>query len=852
MYKLRDLDKLNAQIKASSKLQEVAQNLYGIELFAVGTDDYKALCPFHDEKTPSFGIRGSKQLYHCFGCKEGGDVISFVQKMDNIEYIDALVKLAEHERIDITAFKGELTAEEKKNLVFYKENEEVAVECVNEMDSPQAKAWLKHRRFDPNVLKGFKIGYSHKAPRDDETLELNWQTKWSNVITVPLMDAYGRITGFRNRLLDPEAQVKVIGPKKENPLPQPLFYGLYQARKYIRSAGYLILVEGEADVWQMACHGYRNVAATMGTKLNADMMAALESLSINQVILLADNDKAGRAFSTSVAYGHIGSKVQVKIAQLQGEGKDPDEILLASGPDAIGVAIATAKHAFEYVVSDKSMNYDLTSVTQKLDFISDVKKDIENASPLVRELATRMVADLTNSSYDVILDFIRESDSGATVDLHNILAERIVLKKMLDSEEFIGEAVMQIRPDDFYLRKHKTVFEIVTELYRKQKDVNSDVVRTVLENKGVEGATSIIRSIISQEIDTDSVYFMLDDLKDKSVRRHVQVKARDAANRLNNTKADANDIVRNLSADIASAIVGPSSKLVTASDAVNDRMTLILDRVRDRNPIIGLDLGDAHYTVNQSLHGLQEKRYVVLAAPSGAGKTAFACNLAKRVAVDLKVPTLFFTFETGVETLTDRIISNISGIPSDQFLTGFVRPADIERIQDAAAQLAASPLVITERGMVFEEFAAIVRHDVIKRGTKVVIVDYLQLMEMADARGISRHLEVGKISRGCLELTKELNITLIAVVQQNRESAKGNTTTKEGVGDSYKISQDCDVYIVFREKTKEELQADGAEKGNRVLVIDKNRHGKSNIIMNYSFDEMAMRFAEIRATSVRH
>lgn len=853
MFKIQNIDKLNQLIKDQCKIEEVVQNMYGIELFPVGNGDYKALCPFHDEKTPSFGIRGPKQVYHCFGCKEGGDVISLVQKIDKATYADALLSLAQHAKIDITPFKAELTKAEKQELFLCGENARIAdLTHKNLVESETAQEWMKRRRLNAEVLELYRVGFSTQIPdsNDEYGLEFNWPGKWENVITVPLMNEYGSITGFRNRMLDAKATVKVLGPKKNShPLKQPQLYGLSQARKYIRSAGALILVEGEIDVWQMVAHGYRNTASTLGTKLNADIVSALENLSINQVILMADNDEAGRKFSASVAEEFTGSKLIVKIARLVGEGKDPDEILLAQGTDPIDRAIANAKYAFEYFIEQKAEDFNLSTTTGRIEFLNEVKDKIKDSPQLIKHMAIKLMATMTDTSYDVISDFIIESNDKQ-VELHNTLAERIVLKKMLTDEMFIGEALMQISMADFFLKKHRTVFDSISRQYRAQQDVNADTVLTNLENLKIEGAQATIKSVMSRDVDESSAHFMIKDLRDKSIRRSVQEKARDAANRLGNTDIDATDIIRELSTSISKSIVSAGSKLVSVADSALDRMNLIMDRVRNKNPIIGFNLGPDMHTLNMTLHGLQTKRYVVVAAPSGAGKTAFACILAKRLAVDLKVPTTFFTFETGIETITDRIISHISAIPSDQFLTGYINAADIERVQDAASILASSPLVITERGMTYEDFEAIVRHDVISRGTKVVIVDYVQLMELSNARGISRHLEVGKISRGLLELSKELDVAMVAIAQQNRESVKGNNASKEGVGDSYKIAQDADAYIVFREKTKEELQADGPEKGNRLLILDKNRHGKGGIIMPFEFDKDRMQFFEVKTSKV--
>jgi replicative DNA helicase len=140
---------------------------------------------------------------------------------------------------------------------------------------------------------------------------------------------------------------------------------------------------------------------------------------------------------------------------------------------------------------------------------------------------------------------------------------------------------------------------------------------------------------------------------------------------------------------------------------------------------------------------------------------------------------------------------------------------------------------------------AILRHDVLKRGTRLAVVDYIQLMHMAEADGrLRRDQELGQISRGFLELAKELDITLLVLAQQNREAVKAGSNEGTGIGESFKIYQDADVFITFREKSKEEIEADGPEKGNRRMKLSKHRHGKGGVEINMIADLDVMRLRE--------
>jgi replicative DNA helicase len=269
------------------------------------------------------------------------------------------------------------------------------------------------------------------------------------------------------------------------------------------------------------------------------------------------------------------------------------------------------------------------------------------------------------------------------------------------------------------------------------------------------------------------------------------------------------------------------------------------ERLRDPNPIIGLDLGPDWKNINFALHGLQNERYGILAAPSGFGKTAIAGAWSKRVAVELGVPTLYLTFETGPETLTDRLISSVSGVESDKIVTGFLNADEVDAVHTAAARIARSPLLITERGIVAEEAIALIRHDVLRRGTKFVVVDYIQLMRGAGTKyNVRRDQELGDISRALLELSHDLGIHMIVLAQINRSGIKGGKPTKEDIGECYKIIQDCDYAFIAYEKSKEEKDADGPDKGDAFGYLDKNRHGKAGVGANLDRDLAVMRIKE--------
>lgn len=844
--KLKDIEEVKEIVKSSVRIEDVVEDIYDISLRNAGTDSLKAICPFHEDTDPSFGISLDKQLFYCHGCHKGGDVFSFMQSMESIPFVTAIKRLADFGDVDISKYYRDLTEEEKRQQKLYEVNKEIEKKAfVNSQFSDEFEDWIDKRKLDSSILDKYGVGYSGDSITDDidepdvKDLNLSWHKKWNNRITIPLRDKFGRTAGFRTRSTDGSSP-KSIATRSNHPLDVPPVYGLYEARRAIRDKGYVILVEGEVDVWQMASHGFENVVATLGSKLNKNQIEYLNSLNIRDVILLPDADEAGRHFSLAVA--RIGvDDLSIKIATL--ESGDPDDTLLRN-PEEVKKAIKNAKHSLEYLVDRTIMKYDVESITGKFDILEDLDKFLENTDGHKIEIISNYLSDKLAMSPESLIDYFRSSDRNKS-GLHNIEAERVVLSNMIKDEEFCGDSVVELNIEDFYLKKHKTIFSIIDDLYKNNKKIDSDTVATKLKNDGYEKLVGYLNDII--EIKKEGSSFLINDIKDKSIRRYIRKRSMSAVRKLEDTSIDANSVLQDFSGDIAKTVVGGKNALTDIKDSVDSTIRRMHKRIKNPKLIIGLDLGEDWSKLNHSIHGLQRNTYFVLAAPSGVGKTAIASIWARRISVDLNEPTLFFTFETGKEILTRRMISSMSGIEQDKIKTGMFNDKDeIEKVQNAAKKISSSPIIMTERGRTFEEAQAIIRHDVLRRNTRVVFVDYVQLMHLSNSRGMNKYNEIGEISGGLLNLAKELGITIVAVAQINREGAKRRKITKEDVGDSYIISRDSDIFYIVRMKTEEEIEIDGLSKGDRFAILDKNRDGREGITSSIVADMTTMRIREYK------
>jgi len=842
--RFNNIDEVRDTLRSLVTLEDAFQE-YGIALHGVGSTHYKAICPFHDDTDPSLSIAIQKQLYRCHGCKRGGDLFTFVMAMETGTFMDAVHRIAEIAGYDLTPHTREPTPQEREEQALCGINEAAWQSLLDPFES----GWPQERLFSRSVLDTYGVKYANGTPTAHGTkeqkkkLQISWTQKWDGAIVIPLRDHSGRIVGFRNKAI--EGTVRMRGPDENHPVAVPPLYGLYEARAAIRERGFAIVVEGEPDVWQMAQGGHPNTVAMMGTKFGEKEIQYLLDHGVSSVVLMPDGDKAGRAFAQKVASTHRKTPLRIKLASLQ-DG-DPDEVMLRD-PEEIQTAVNTATYLFEYLIDATLRSYDLDSLTEKIDALSDLRGYFSVAPEYERTLAVGVLADRLRMEPESIEDFFRDQPDDQRSPLTNVRGERIVLAGMMAEENYASEALLELKSDHFFLAKHRRLFDVLRHLFVTGDIVGPEVVVGYLQNRNDPGLGSYARSL-AQHDDPDARAFMQRDIVDKWTRRSVQRLSRDHSLRMGDTSNSAQDEIRALSASLSKVVVGDTRSLRGIEEVVRDRMADIMERVRNPTLILGHDLGPEWESLNSALRGIQRKRLTILAAPTSVGKTAIAGCWAKRFAVDLHIPTTYFTFETGDDVLSERMIANISGVESDKIVTGHMTMEEVELVQDSAQMLMAAPLMITRKGRGLQELISVARHDHMSRGTQVIFVDYLQLMHVEGFRD-SRHLELGMISSSLLELANELDIAVVALAQVNREGVKkgqmGGSPKMEDTGDSYRIAQDADNFIVVRMKTKDEVSTDGAHLGNRQGWLDKNRAGRRGVGFHILADEATSRYMETK------
>lgn len=348
-----------------------------LQLKQAGTN-FRACCPFHQEKTPSFMVSREKQIWHCFGCGEGGDVFKFVMKMEGMEFSDVLKMLAEKAGVKLEKFARNSAEDARKSNLLKICNEASEFFHKNLLESPdadEARKYLAKRGIRHEVAGEFRIGF---APRDWDLLvgylsRLGFREediflaglalkrkngsghidRFRGRIMIPISDINGNVCGFTGRLLPSEEKKMDAGGKYMNS-PQSLVYDkgrilffLNRAKQATKEADAAVVVEGNMDA--ITCHqfGFKNTVASSGTALTIDQLRLIKRFTKN-LFLAFDADLAGETAAKRGIDNALKEEMEIKVIEIpEGAGKDPDDCI-RKNPELWKKAVLEAKSIMDY------------------------------------------------------------------------------------------------------------------------------------------------------------------------------------------------------------------------------------------------------------------------------------------------------------------------------------------------------------------------------------------------------------------------------------------------------------------------------------------------------------------------
>ena len=376
----------------------------------------RARCPFHAEKTPSFFVSPERGTYHCFGCGVGGDIFSFVEAVEGLDFKGALKVLAEKAGVELVYERGGKQEKDERGRLF--ELLETATLFYISQLNDEAKKYLKERGLSADTAKAFRLGlatdswsalsdhlkqkkFSEKEMLDAGVAKKNERggmtDKFRNRIMFPIADSAGRVVGFSGRIFGEKASPEA--PKYLNSPETPLFhksrilYGFDRAKQSLRKLGCAVLVEGQVDLLASHQAGWENTVAVSGTAFTTEHAALIRRMTDNLVLAL-DADEAGIKAASRAARAALQGGLNVKVARLP-SGLDPADLILKEGSEAWKKAIRDSKDVITFlldVLQEHAKNADAFRRTVEavvLPFLADVQSPIAREQHL-REIAKRL------------------------------------------------------------------------------------------------------------------------------------------------------------------------------------------------------------------------------------------------------------------------------------------------------------------------------------------------------------------------------------------------------------------------------------------------------------------------------
>lgn len=427
------------KIKERLTIEDVVSSYLKLE--QAGTN-FKARCPFHNEKTPSFFVSPARSSYYCFGCGASGDLFSFVEAFEGLDFKGALKMLAERAGVPLEFEKGD-TGKDERDILYQILNEATTYFENNLMAHTQALEYLKQRGLLDKTIKQFRLGFAKddwhgvhehlkKKGFKDNQIELaglikkgekGYYDRFRGRIMFPIADSGARVIAFSGRIFVDDGKSAKYVNSPETPVfhKSSVLYGIGEAKDSIRKNNFAILVEGQMDLLMSHQAGFRNTIASSGTALTDSLetkengvsnLGLVKRLS-NNIVLAYDADKAGLAASERASKIALSMGMDVKVAKMP-EGIDPADLILKHGVDAWRLAIKDSKHVIVFLTEkivelhSKDMRKVGVLIRERvLPYVAELGSDIEKAYFL------KSISDTTGISEDALKGDLKRIASTA-------------------------------------------------------------------------------------------------------------------------------------------------------------------------------------------------------------------------------------------------------------------------------------------------------------------------------------------------------------------------------------------------------------------------------------------------------
>lgn len=535
--------------------------------------NYKGLCPFHHEKTPSFTVSSEKQMFHCFGCGQGGNVFSFLMKYENLSFPDAVLSVAKRYGIQI-----KLTQDGKsekligKKEILYEVNSlanEFFKKTLKETSEGKAALeYLRRRGIPEDSIKDFSIGYAlsewdslvrylaRKGYSEEVILESGLAVQRENKsgiydrfrkrIIFPIFHINGKIMGFGGRNLDNSLPKYINSPETLIYKKGESLYGLHIVKERIKTDSCCIVMEGYVDVVTAHKFGFKNSLASLGTALTERQLRLIKSLTEN-IIFIYDADRAGinavlRAWEGVLKTGLCGKVVVLP------EGDDPDSYLNSKGTEGFKTLINKSRDIGEYIIDRSVEGYNLTTTADRSQALTKVLKVLEPVISTLRlaDYANYLVSKLGVKEeflYEAIkydrkkdITFVPLKEETRKVQLDSLEVHLIQL--MMISKEVASKIFDNISPDDFEVPLLKKIAIEIAGSIKSDREFEPNRIMNIIAD---EEANDLISAFLFKSEDWQDIEKAASDCIKKMQKRKAKKILNTIENELNLAKGKGDE-----------------------------------------------------------------------------------------------------------------------------------------------------------------------------------------------------------------------------------------------------------------------------------------------------------------------
>lgn len=477
----------------------------------------KGLCPFHGEKTASFTVYPDTQSYYCFGCGSGGDVITFIKNIENLDYIDAVRFLADRVGLQVPDENNYDSTMNKRRLRMLEANREAARffhKCLQTKDGAIGYRYFKERGLTDETIIKFGLGFApdsffaltnyllEKGFTKEELVFANLARRsqknpnniydnFRNRVMFPIIDVKGNVIAFGGRVMD-DSKPKYLNTSDTLVYKKSMgVFALNLAKKSGKDS--LILCEGYMDVIALHQAGFTNAVAGLGTALTSEQ-ANLLSRYASEILISYDADEAGQKAAARALTIFKKTNAKIKVLRLSG-GKDPDEIIKKYGIEKMKAIITGAANEIEFALLREHSKYDVASDDGKRQYLQSAIKILSSVSPIELEIYASRIADELSVSKDVVImeakrqakkntviqqkkefteiqrqeDVLDKLNTQRKTFYRGAKAEEMLIALVMANPEFVNDVDKKLSHEDFVTDFNRRIYKAVTDRIHQGK-----------------------------------------------------------------------------------------------------------------------------------------------------------------------------------------------------------------------------------------------------------------------------------------------------------------------------------------------------------------------------------------------